>query len=201
MGRRRGHQDHALERVFAARMREAREVNNLRQVDAAPLLGYANSAPLSKLEACLQGRVEAHVLVRASRIYDVSSDFLLGLSDDWERDPLSRDTHSLHLWLLSERSREAARELAAIARLAERLGRVEQGVTELSEAVASLLEALEAFRDRNPGFEDMPASAPVQARAERAGEVAGKVKRLMYILRAGLTGRLAQIEAGGIVVT
>ncbi|MBN3789304.1 helix-turn-helix transcriptional regulator [Burkholderia sp. Ac-20353] len=68
------------ERLVAARLR-----HQLEQQDAAKLLGYQNSSALSKIEGG-QANMPRGLLVRAAVAYSVSTDFLLGLTDDPERD-------------------------------------------------------------------------------------------------------------------
>lgn len=75
-----------LRKVVGDRMVEARKINGWDQTEAAAKFGYKNSTQLSLIE---QGkRLPPHeVLIAASAIYGVSVDFLLGLSDEPERDP------------------------------------------------------------------------------------------------------------------
>lgn len=90
-----------LRKIVGERMVEARKINGWDQTEAAEKFGYKNSTQLSLIE---QGkRLPPHeVLIKASEIYGVSVDFLLGLSDEPERDPKAaerqaamRHVHSL----------------------------------------------------------------------------------------------------------
>ena len=74
-------------RVCGARFKEARvELCNMTLSHAAGQLGYANPSKLSKVENASDGYpVPLWLLVEASKLYEVSTDFLLGASDDWER--------------------------------------------------------------------------------------------------------------------
>lgn len=76
----------ALRKIVGDRMVESRKINGWDQTEAAEKFGYKNSTQLSLIE---QGkRLPPHeVLIKASEIYGVSVDFLLGLSDEPERDP------------------------------------------------------------------------------------------------------------------
>jgi hypothetical protein len=73
-------------RLVRRRLMAARRINRWDQQEAARRLGYATPAPLSKVE---MGRIglPRGFLVLAARVYNVSADFLLGLSDQPERDP------------------------------------------------------------------------------------------------------------------
>lgn len=75
-----------LRKIVGERMVESRRINGWDQTEAAKKFAYTNSTQLSLIE---QGkRLPPHeVLIKASEIYGVSVDFLLGLSDEPERDP------------------------------------------------------------------------------------------------------------------
>ena len=75
-----------LRKIVGERMLEARRINGLDQTEASEKLGYRNSTQLSLIE---QGkRLPPHeLLLKASTVYAVATDFLLGLSDEPERDP------------------------------------------------------------------------------------------------------------------
>lgn len=76
----------ALRMTIAQRMKEAREFNGLTQVAAAKQMGYENSTQLSLHES--GSRMPPLVVVlHASAVYGVPVDFLLGLTDEPERDP------------------------------------------------------------------------------------------------------------------
>lgn len=74
-------------RICGARFKEARvELCNMTLSKAAAALGYANPSKLSKVENASDGySIPLWLLVEASKLYEVSTDFLLGASDDWER--------------------------------------------------------------------------------------------------------------------
>jgi transcriptional regulator with XRE-family HTH domain len=76
----------ALRMLIAQRMKEAREFNGLTQVAAAKQMGYENSTQLSLHES--GGRMPTLVVVvHAAAVYGVPVDYLLGLTDEPERDP------------------------------------------------------------------------------------------------------------------
>lgn len=76
--------DAQLRKVFAERMYKARtDINGWTQQHAAKMLGFSNSSPLVKIE---MGESFARVMPGiAARVYGVSTDYLLGISDfDYE---------------------------------------------------------------------------------------------------------------------
>lgn len=75
-----------LRKVVGKRFSDARAINGWDQGQAAKMLGYQNSTQLSLIE---QGkRLPPHkALLKASEVYGVSLDYLMGVSDEPERDP------------------------------------------------------------------------------------------------------------------
>lgn len=76
----------ALRKIVGRRLRLARELNGLTQEVAAARLEYVSSTQLSLAEK--GERLPPLVkLVKASEVFAVSIDYLLGISDEPERDP------------------------------------------------------------------------------------------------------------------
>lgn len=74
-----------LRRKVGERFVSAREINGWGQSEASLMLGYKNSTQLSLIEA--GRRLPPHeVLLRASTVYGVSTDFLYSLTEEAERD-------------------------------------------------------------------------------------------------------------------
>ena len=68
--------------IIGCRMREARELCGYSQAKAAELIGYKNSSKLAKIENASDTKsVPIGTLRRAAEIYNVSLDFLFGISD------------------------------------------------------------------------------------------------------------------------
>lgn len=84
--RRRLADDAETEKVMRERMIVARNLNSLDQKEAAAKLGYKNSSQLSKVESG-DAPLPKSLLRKASLAYGVSADWLLGLSNEPERDP------------------------------------------------------------------------------------------------------------------
>lgn len=84
--RRRLADDAETEKLMRERLIVARNLNSLDQKEAAAKLGYKNSSQLSKVENG-EAPLPKSLLRKASLAYGVSADWLLGLSNEPERDP------------------------------------------------------------------------------------------------------------------
>ena len=156
-----------LVRVIGDRMRQARELCNLPQQVAAKRLGYSNSSKLSKVElASDTASAPLWLIVRAAKLYEVSVDFLFGLTDDWEIGA----QRGVQGWLLDVWQEVRARDIALLEHLHTEIAAVSSHVTTLAAGVRESAGALETFRLRNPAFIDMAASGPVAGRMERLQE-------------------------------
>lgn len=157
-------QDQAsLVQIIGARMREARELCDMPQSVAAKRLGYANPSMLSKVEGATDSNsVPLWLIVRASRLFDVSIDFLFGTSDDWETG-LQRPVQA---WLLDTWQAARVRDLAELEKLHRRVAAVSSLLPAVADEAARTAESIERFAELNPEFEDMRGSARLAAAAE-----------------------------------
>lgn len=146
--------------VIGSRMREAREIAGMQQIHAAKLLGYKNSSRLNKIENSQNvASISLHIILTAAKIYDVSTDFLLGSSDEWERDARvagesNAMSHILELW-----NEQHLKDLNAIRRNENRVNTLCSAVSTYSNSVMHCRKSLNIFMERNKGFDDMKAGA------------------------------------------
>lgn len=83
----------ALRAIVGRRMKLARELNGWTQEVASAKLEYVNSTQLSLVEK--GERLPPLVkLVKASEVFGVSLDFILGISEEPERDPRMAERHA-----------------------------------------------------------------------------------------------------------
>jgi hypothetical protein len=171
-----------LVRVIGRRLVEARDLCNLSQQVAARRLGYVNSSKLSKVEGATDtNSVPLWLIVRAAKLYDVSVDFLFGLTDDWETG-VPRGTTD---WLLVVWEKARQRDLAALEHLHREIAAVSRHTAELVAGIAGAAEALATLRARAPVFDELPASALV-GRLERLQERARAADAALMRFRLGL---------------
>ena len=152
-----------LVQTIGARLAEARELCNMSQVVAAQRMGYSNSSRLSKVEGATDtNSVPLWLIVRASRLYDVSLDYLFGESDDWETG-LKRGVQG---WLLDEWQKARVRDLATMERLHRRVSTVTTLLPAVANEAERAAEAIQRFAELNPEFADMRGSARIAAAAD-----------------------------------
>lgn len=173
----------ALVRLFGAKMREAREeLCNLSQSEAAKRLGYANPSKLSKIEwASDTNSVPLWLIVRAAQLYEVSLDWLFGLSEDFE----IGTPRAAQPWLLDAWQKLRERDLASLEHLHREIAAVAEHISTLSSCAAEVADALSRLRERVPDFDEkMPASRLV-----------GRVEQLQCRARAA-DGALRRFHLG-----
>lgn len=174
-------QDQAsLAQTIGARMREARELCDMPQSVAAKRLGYSNPSMLSKVEwATDRNTVPLWLIVRASRLYDVSIDFLFGCSDDWETG-LQRPVQG---WLLDTWQAARVRDLAELEKLHRRVAAVSALLPVIADESERTAEAIRRFAAINPGFDDMRGGARLAAAAENLIRHAAKANSTIQRFR------------------
>lgn len=92
-----------LKRIVGKRFIDARELNGFSQTEAAEMFGWKVSTQLSLIEK--GERLPPHqVLIIASAVFGTSIDFLMGVSNEPERDPkrAERDAAMRHVHCLIE---------------------------------------------------------------------------------------------------
>ncbi len=184
----------ALVRTIGDRLREARELCNLSQSEAARRFGYANPSKLSKVELATDtNSVPLWLIVRAARVYEVSIDFLFGLTDDWEIGvPRGVQGFMFDVW---EKARQ--RDMAALEHLHREVVAVSLHTAELVAGIAGATEALSTLRTRSPAFDDLPASASLAGRLERLQERAHAADAALRRFRLGLSPNASRAGAKG----
>ena len=154
-------------RTIGERMRQARELCNLSQAEAAKRLGYANSSKLSKVERANDTHsLPIWLLLRASKVYEVSIDFLFGLSESFDRSSRMRQERAVSSWLFEEFQKRQTQDMCVLRQLHYRLEGMGRVAATIFEEVDRTSEAFALFRNRNPEFDEMPVGAKLVSRIE-----------------------------------
>lgn len=165
----RRHQNAQLVRTIGDRMRQARELCNMSQTEAAKLLGYQNSSKLSKIEKATNSKsIPLSVIMKASKIYEVSVDFLFGTSDDWDTGVRMTRERQTSAWLMDEWEKQRQRDMVAIRQLNDRIGTIDGAVETCISQALELSEAVNWFVSKNRRtFPNMPGGARVLSATEK----------------------------------
>jgi transcriptional regulator with XRE-family HTH domain len=147
-------------KTFGDRMIQAREMCGFSQQKAAELLGYQNSSKLAKIEGATDtNSVPLWLIPKAAEIYGVSIDYLFGVSDDWDRDPIKSQERQIGQWLEDhwKRAQEAQDHAfkALHAKQAELSATIERTLRRSKEN----LECVERVRQNNRAFDDLRGGA------------------------------------------
>lgn len=142
-------------KVFGQRMKEARELCGYSQIKAAKLLGYSNSSKLAKIEGASDtNSIPLWLITKAAKIYDVSTDFLFGISDDWERDPVVSQQRQVGSWLLDHWERAKNAEVNAIRVLHNKITTLEMAVSRTILRSKENLDTIKRVREINPDYDE-----------------------------------------------
>lgn len=180
----------ALVKVIGARMREARELAGFSLSEAAKHFGYRNPSKLSKIELATDtDSVPILTILKAATLFDVSIDFLFGVSDDWERDPRVARERQVARWLHDHLEAARARDAAAFVELARKVEAVTTHVQCLADGADQTLAAFERFEDLNASFEDMLGGAKLQATVQRLATAGREARQVLRRLHLDLAGR------------
>ncbi|PKD39561.1 hypothetical protein CWO84_14760 [Methylomonas sp. Kb3] len=160
----------ALSKEVGLRMLEARkEFCKLSQKQAADMLGITSDQLRAMEEGLLL--VPLSVIKKAAEIFDVSAEWLLSITDDWEFCEETRERDFLagmERLQLENHAKTVAKQLSQ-----------DNKITALADALALLGPAIQAIDDgfthfwmANPEFENMPRSAVILNRIDQAQALA-----------------------------
>ncbi|MBT9097434.1 helix-turn-helix transcriptional regulator [Methylovulum psychrotolerans] len=142
-------------KIFGERMKAARLMNNYSLADAYPLFGYSNVSTLSKIESGSYGSsVQIWLVVRASEVYFVSTDFLFGLSEDWERDAQVSQEREVTRMLSDCLLQMRAAELNQVRTISKKIDACGKATNFALTAITKIYTALETVRRKNAVFDE-----------------------------------------------
>lgn len=172
-------------KTIGARLREARELTRLSIQDAAELLGIQPEG-LRRIETGVDvENIPLHLIRKATELYEVSVDFIYGLSgDEWERCPEARRERDFIGALRSEFYSEQAKIAAELIHQRNQIEALANTVTALTPAIRAVYNSILRFWELNQEFTDMPAGAPVINALDLAEKAADKAVR--QLVRQGL---------------
>lgn len=137
------------------RMREARELCGLSLSVAANRFGYSNPSKLSKVEGATDtNSVPLWLIAEASIIYEVSIDYLFGVTDDWETGARMTQERDVSQWLFDAWDKARSRDMAVLKTMHSDVELMDK-ITRLTlDHLEHIDAALQRYVELNPQFED-----------------------------------------------
>ena len=126
-------------------------------------------------------------ILAAARVYEVSVDFLFGITDDWEVG-VPRGTQA---WMLDAWERMRQRDLLALDMVHREVVSVCSGIGGILSGVSELSAAICVYRTRNPQFEETLGSATVIHRVAKLEAAARDAEADLKRFRLGRFGEAA----------
>ena len=188
-------------KAIGARMREAREIACLSQTEAAKELGYRNSSRLNKIECGTDvSNISVDIIINAATLYDVSSDFILLLSNDWERDAKLSQSRDIFNFLSTVWTNHHIRDINAIKELNNRVSVLSHSVQVYDENIKECNLAIKRFGELNPTFEtEMRGGSRLLNAIHAAENAVFNAKALLRRFKAdcAISGNSVQCEVFG----
>lgn len=187
------HEQAAVVKAIGARMRQARELCNMRMDVAAGRLGL-KAARLGQIEAAIdRNSTPLWLIVRAARLYDVSFGFLFAATDDFEQENLHAEVQA---WLIDTWQAHRVKQLQELNLLHRRIAAFAQIIPAVADESRRTAEAIHRFAELNPTFEDMRGSARLMSAAGNLSQHAQGAETALQRFRASLKAGSTDNEEG-----
>ena len=148
--------DVQLKKTFGVRMREGRELSEFNIHEAANLLDI-DYHDLKLIESCFfSDPIPLWVIKNASNVYDVSTDYLLGENDDWEREEDVKRQRSIGRWVHEFNKANIEKQILNGLIQQKKLDALSDVVIKLTKACSGVTQGLGRFRELNQEFDDYP---------------------------------------------
>jgi transcriptional regulator with XRE-family HTH domain len=162
-------------KTFGARMVQARELCGFSQKKAAKLLGYGNSSKLAKIEGATDtNSVPLWLIPKAAEVYQVSIDFLFGVSECWQREPIAAQEQQVGQWLEARWQEVRDAQDCAFKALHDKQTELSDSIERTLRRSKENLECLDHVRKHNKAFDDLRGGAKLlRLLAETAEDAMG----------------------------
>lgn len=175
-----------LARHVGAKLKEAREMVGLSQLNAARQIGYANSTKLSKIETGKHSsQIPMWMLKRASQVYDVSLDYLLGITESMEREDVRHSAlREMMVHMREDWERMRCRDVLVQSNMLDRIKSIEKGVLHIDTEAAAAELAMVRLIELNPqAWEELRGGCKALATVQTTAAAARNARRNMQRFR------------------
>lgn len=179
------HAQAELVKTIGARLKASRELCNLSLSEAARRLGYSNPSKLSKVEnATDTNSVPIRLIRDAARIYEVSTEYIFGLSEDFEAGvPRGMTPHLLDQW-----DRMRSRDLQVLIALQKKIEAATAVIPAIHRDAQGVIDAIFRLADLNgDAFLDLHGGSILNAAAVRLKKTAAdalQAERRLHLVLA-----------------
>ncbi|OQK17249.1 hypothetical protein AU255_04985 [Methyloprofundus sedimenti] len=158
----------AMLTIVGSRLMEARKLCKLNRKQAADLLGVEEFY-LGRLENGLDvDCVPLELIKRAAEVFDVSIDYLFGITDDWERDPVVCYERVVGQWMYEEFKNQLLSQAVQQQKLLRKIDSIDYLVKKSIISLENIFKSLDRFRELNPEFDtDMRGGASLVHAVEK----------------------------------
>ncbi len=179
------HAQAELVKTIGARLKASRELCNLSLSEAARRLGYSNPSKLSKVEnASDTNSVPIRLIRDAARIYEVSTEYLFGLSEDWE----TGVHRGVTPFLLEQWDRIRNRDLRALVTLQQHIEAATAVIPTIRRDAQGVIDAINRLSDLNGDeFLELRGGSILTAAADRLKKTAAdalQAERRLHLVLA-----------------
>ncbi|OQK16735.1 hypothetical protein AU255_02170 [Methyloprofundus sedimenti] len=141
--------------IVGSRLMESRRLCLLNRRQAADLLGV-DEFYLGRLENALDAdHVQLELIRRAAEVFDVSIDYLFGITDDWERDPVVCYERQVGQWMYEEFKNQLLSQAVQQQKLLRKIDSIDYLVKKSMISLENIFTSLDRFRELNSEFDDM----------------------------------------------
>ena len=144
-----------LAHVIGSRLKYAREtLCGISQLKAAESLGITNIM-LSHFERGLEGRKPTHdVIIKSAKLYKISTDYIYGITDEWETDINDVQERHIQSWVLSELESYEVQRLNITRKIGNRIAVVSNAAKLAIEYAKEIEDAINTIIKLNPAYDE-----------------------------------------------
>lgn len=153
--------------TIGRRLIEARELTGMGQAAAAQMLGVPLKVLIRHERPNDRLTVSLTLIQRAAEAYEVSLDFLFGVSDDWETGARMTQERAVSRWLFREFDSARCEQMAELRRIHNRIELLGGIIRRIAEHGDMVVRAFDRFRELNPAFEDARGGANLESSIDR----------------------------------